>query len=512
MVRLFRESAEEERLKDNLYALSMTMVILYHACAGAKIYLAGLPSILYLMCTGEDCMTVWVVMLGYHEYRKRMPGDGWGGKALHFGHQDAVILLFWILMRYIAPLLLMPCWVACAKSADQYCGSDDVYYGLTQQPTQLQTSYPYSLRPMYWVWQILDTPGLPIEWQRDKYGAPMAGPDIGGPWTLSWFMLWLLVAKVQAVALDRLKVHPVLQILITLGLGLVNSFDIFHPFLYIPGLYRVPVIGPIFGKGLFFCNVMWASYTATYIAAIHYAAPVVSTCMKLGKSKFNVCMAFAGYISLMMVTVYALDGGQPVWPGWKGLAIENHKTGTWVDVSAGNAWWALFFIQGNGAQANMFGQKNSSCDSGGWLCLIGNLFSKYGWQYLWTLFSWPVVVFCKMILFQSAPFHLQSIGTTTFGAYFIHIYCPILLTGAVYHFVGDGVGEDLRPYVLMALMMAYAFLIQYTVGRLANFVSMAGINWLKNKCGESLQRLHQLCYPEADEQEEACENEPLLVK
>lgn len=211
MVRLFRESAEEERIRDNLYALSMTMVIWDHLASVVGTMLSGIPLWLGLMATAEDCMTVWVVILGYHESRKRAPGNGWGGKILHYGKQDIVVLLLWILMRYITPFLLMPLWNLCvlgevSVSTVKQELFTDLQKFLAGEPNTLPTmdntcggstyASGFSVRPIYWSWQIVDV-----------LGPAKAGPDMGGPWTPAWFMLWLVFAKLQVMRLFCLDLY-----------------------------------------------------------------------------------------------------------------------------------------------------------------------------------------------------------------------------------------------------------------------------------------------------------------
>ena len=247
----------------------------------------------------------------------------------------------------------------------------------------------------------------------------------------------------------------------------MNSYDVLQPFLYTEGIYDVALIGPIFGKGLFFCNVMYASYTATLIASIHYAGPVISLCMRWGADMSKVMVAVLLFFAINFITAEYMDS----WFGNPGNA-----------ASFKNGWWGLFFVQGAGVKSTPYVKQWSSCGEGQFFCLSGDFIQQYWVQYLWTLFIWPVIVCCKIIMIKRVPIHLASIGSTTFGAYMIHAYCPVPVTHDVAAFIENAVGSIMQPYILFVYITAYILLLQYTLGRLVNYITMAGVTWFIQKC------------------------------
>merc|ERR1712224_169449 len=88
----------------------------------------------------------------------------------------------------------------------------------------------------------------------------------------------------------------------------------------------------------------YAGYTASLIASIHYAAPVVSVCMKWGTDMKKVAAAFIGFIAINFLTTYYVDGD-------------------WLDVGTSNGWWALMFAQLSESETNMFGLQWTQCGS-----------------------------------------------------------------------------------------------------------------------------------------------------
>jgi len=410
LTKLFTESPEEIKLRDNLYAIAICMVIVYHMTTDLA-YSRG-TSFLHLLLTSEDCMTVWVLLSGYQEGRKRRAGPGWGGKAVAVGAADAAAFLLWVLMRYIVPILLMPIWWL--------------------------TKYPTGFKPLYWYYLFHNRE---LHGQFGNEWSPPVVPSLSefsnelvGPWMPSWYMLWVVVAKIHAVVLDRLRIHPILQIIICLALGFLTSFI---PKMTIPGVEIIPVLGPIFGKGFHFWNVMWMSYTAMYIWSIHYVQPLLIRSIQLGKSTVNMFLASVVFLSIMVITHYGLNGPVSI-------------------TVADNGWWSLKFLQESGTFVEFW--------------------SDHGFQYIWTLLAWPVVAICKIVMLAGAPFHLKAIGRTSYGSYMIHPYMPVIFGWYVKTHVVSATGESAEPFVRYLVFILEALLIQYTVGRLADWLSIGAVS------------------------------------
>merc|ERR1712070_988137 len=108
----------------------------------------------------------------------------------------------------------------------------------------------------------------------------------------------------------------------------------------------------------------------------------------------------------------------------------------------------------------MYGIMWTECGTG-WSdipCLTAEFFKRYGAQWAYTLVIWPLVVCCKMVFMRVAPFHLATIGSTTFGAYMVHPYMPMPITTGLSLNVGEWFGDTLKPFVLFIYLTAYILL------------------------------------------------------
>jgi hypothetical protein len=54
----------------------------------------------------------------------------------------------------------------------------------------------------------------------------------------------------------------------------------------------------------------------------------------------------------------------------------------------------------------------------------------------------------------------------------IHAYCPVPVTHDVAAFIENAVGSIMQPYILFVYITAYILLLQYTLGRLVNYITM----------------------------------------
>jgi hypothetical protein len=156
------------------------------------------------------------------------------------------------------------------------------------------------------------------------------------------------------------------------------------------------------------------------------------------------------------------------------MYLASYQMDGWIGNEAylQNGWWDLQFKQGSETEMNLYGMQWTTCSKSDMFCVAGEFLKKHGPAWVATLLFWPVIVCCKMIFLRVAPFHLASIGSSTFGAYMIHPYMPIPINGAISKWMFEFFGATVWPWVAMVWLVVYILMIQYTFGRLANHLGM----------------------------------------
>jgi hypothetical protein len=480
LVKLFRQSDTEQRLIDNLYALNMTCIIFYHVSTNfptndLNLYqFGGHPDTgtqwLFVPFVSPDYMTMWYIISGYLQGRRSAATSKGGKVSVVMDSGDFALILLWLVMRVLIPLVGIPVWSMLG---------------------------PLGLFPVACAPGVEGTnPGDLCSGEGGFFST--AGDSMWGP---IWYFEWLFLAKIHAVVLSQMRIPPVAQIVILLLLGnlafLVPGTGFDENLMPDDGL-TYDWLNYFIGE-YFFWNWGLMKAVATYVAAIYYAQPVVSYVDKLrGSQHYVATAAFLGIVVMMAGTHLIFVEGF----GLTGKSLGQHDTT--VDILDSN----IFLVDGfQYSTPQMFQQASAACappkqlppgtsttpaptpgvGDSGWVdqprdCVFYDRVQHLGPYYLWTIFLWPAVVFCKAVMLTRLPVHLETIGSTTMGAYMIHFYCPIIFTTVTQQPILDALGDIPGAAVVVATILLYALTIQFTVGRLCNYLSLLVVKPINEVC------------------------------
>jgi len=472
LVRMFRENEDEVRTRDNLYALSMTMVVIFHSLSllssnGAPFSKPAYEKIGqskaddadhfgWTFLLGEDCMTVWLVFQGWAEGKKRRTGRVW------FDLSDLTLFELWVMMRYLLPVVLVPIVKfvqtrLCVDSAT--CGFPMYTWWRGGENEFL---YPHWEYPSWWLGPHTD--GVGKGWITNEDGIPSFP---------AWFLIWLVIAKFHAVLLSALRIPPPVQILLLLATGFFACDQCWgwkwgaeYPWGPDGAKWlRCPIVYDLFGQALWFYSLEKSTYLAIYVGSIYYADPVIKRCLELGKSQTNVVIACVALVFLLEVHFFTT----PIRDTTSTMQEWATRPRWVMDVEAG---YSAFMFFANGWQGKE--SQHPKAYQNMWAFV-----KVRGFDFVWNLFLWPTVTALKAVIFRGAPFHLQVVGTTTLGAYIIHPYVAIW-TPQAYNSImrvlwSDVFGDVAAKLVFFIMVVVYALLIQYVLGTAVHKIFIAVI-------------------------------------
>jgi hypothetical protein len=302
--------------------------------------------------------------------------------------------------------------------------------------------------------------GGPTEWNSGGF------TNKSGPWDPAWYLLWLLFAKVHAVVLSRCGVPGYMQVLVLLLLGNLNFFwdeKFYEEYMPQHGL-STDIAWTVAGPNCFW-NWGCMHNTALYVAAINYAQPAIAYCNSLKNSSWQV-PALALVVCVGLMTATELEFGSTVKDDiGMCCALSNNillDVGRWGDEMH------------NATVCNSVGQSST--------CVAAHVYEYWGPFVAWSILMWPMVIFCKGVILQKLPIHLETLGTTTMGAYMVHPYCPMILYRSQMEVMAQVIGEVPAALANCIIWFCYGLLIQYTAGRLTHWFALSLVKPVNEVC------------------------------
>jgi hypothetical protein len=124
------------------------------------------------------------------------------------------------------------------------------------------------------------------------------------------------------------------------------------------------------------------------------------------------------------------------------------------------------------------------CDSVGQssTCVAAHVYERWGLFAAWYMLLWPMVIFCKGVILQKLPIHLETLGVTTMGAYMVHTYCPMVLYQSQMEVMAQSIGEVPAALANGIIWFCYGLLIQYTAGRLTHWFALSLVKPVNEVC------------------------------
>jgi len=376
---------------------------------------------IYVPFVTPDSMTVWCIIAGYQE-GARAAAKG-PDQPVRFHNGDFVLFLVWIVMRFVLPAIMMLSWSVLA---------------------------PSGLKP------IAEEQGWGSAWST-QYG--WMNSESVAPWAPAWFLKWLMITKVHAVVLSCLRIPAAVQMLLLLALGNLN-------FLWQGGWNELRIsnyglcgdlmysIGA--GDNLFW-NMTEMVDATWYVAGIYYGKPALTWAMKLGKSWSNAgiatfCIAALMVAANFLFSPHSFPASDSGWEdGRSVLARSVDDLGTW---------------------GSLMHYTDSCKPDQSTSCVASHYYKYWGLYTVFCLFFWPLIVWLKVVVIQKFPLHLSRIGKTTLGAFMIHVYCPRILGMSNWH---TALGDTGAALAIVSACLVYSLAIQYTVGRLTQYLTMLAI-------------------------------------